>query len=534
MRFRALRWARLTLTVIALPSLVAVMTVAAGAAVEDELSHMRNIIQQAELLLEEPKVLQSLSEDDIAFMRQAIEQAKSDLKEGRYARAWHTITNWRFWVLLHEKMMQSVQKDPWLVLGPFGDPKFTSTGKGGVRVTSRSFRGLETRYIPETGEIDCTGKYQVWPQKLVGWQKVVAENHVLQADPLIDQDPWMVVYAATNIYSPEEQEVKLLLGSDHGLKVWLNGEAVFAHGGKGTPRGGQRQFQPKQDVADAHLNKGWNKVLVKLVHREGTRFFFQAVNPDLKPLEDIEFATGLLQKEGYQCLLDSMSVRDITWHGEKLITMQYHYFDVRDEAGQGRGRMIARHPGGMELKPVAGGAGESAFAWEGKLSEGLDYAQQMRFLPNQIIWEMSWQAKERLFGTGPPFFSFQMMSDSPLLWGGQGKYTLSNGNEQSFQIPPYDPARKEKWSTSMSPLKAVEIETPLGLMRMEAESTDGPERGNALLVAGGCQPATGDKPADYQWRFSFRTYVPKGKSVPAGYQNRVKITLSLVRAKGEN
>jgi len=38
-----------------------------------------------------------------------------------------------------------------------------------------------------------------------------------------------VAYVRTSVYSPQQQPARLELGSDDGVKVWLNGELVHAH-----------------------------------------------------------------------------------------------------------------------------------------------------------------------------------------------------------------------------------------------------------------------------------------------------------------
>ena len=65
-------------------------------------------------------------------------------------------------------------------------------------------------------------------------------------------------YLKTNIHSPSAQEVRFEMGSDDGIKVWLNDKVVHSNM---TSRG----CTPGQDVVKVQLNKGANKLMVKVV-----------------------------------------------------------------------------------------------------------------------------------------------------------------------------------------------------------------------------------------------------------------------------
>lgn len=70
-----------------------------------------------------------------------------------------------------------------------------------------------------------------------------------------------VAYLKTYVWSDDEQDAKLLLGSDDGVRIWLNGERVF---GRNVNRG----CTPDDDTVDIHLKKGWNELLAKI--RQGS------------------------------------------------------------------------------------------------------------------------------------------------------------------------------------------------------------------------------------------------------------------------
>ena len=69
-------------------------------------------------------------------------------------------------------------------------------------------------------------------------------------------------YFRTRIWSPEKQEVRMDLGSDDGIKVWLDGKPVFANNAN-------RPCAPGQDKAKITLEKGWQPLMVKLTQGGG-------------------------------------------------------------------------------------------------------------------------------------------------------------------------------------------------------------------------------------------------------------------------
>jgi HEAT repeat protein len=72
-------------------------------------------------------------------------------------------------------------------------------------------------------------------------------------------------YLRANIRSPQKQQVALLLGSDDGAKMWLNGKEVFA---KNTAR----TYQVDQDRVAVTLQQGWNKIMIKVMQAEGAEW----------------------------------------------------------------------------------------------------------------------------------------------------------------------------------------------------------------------------------------------------------------------
>lgn len=69
-------------------------------------------------------------------------------------------------------------------------------------------------------------------------------------------------YLKTNVFSPSERDVRLEIGSDDGVKVWLNGVVIHTNNVlRGCGRG--------DDAVDCTLNEGWNELLVKVTNNHG-------------------------------------------------------------------------------------------------------------------------------------------------------------------------------------------------------------------------------------------------------------------------
>jgi type 1 glutamine amidotransferase/HEAT repeat protein len=100
----------------------------------------------------------------------------------------------------------------------------------------------------------------------VKWQVMPASTipeapWFVQLDKVLGGDN-RVAYLRNQIWSDKEQRVKLELGSDDGIKVWLNGEVVLANNAA-------RGVNPADDVIEITLRQGWNTLLLKIIQGAG-------------------------------------------------------------------------------------------------------------------------------------------------------------------------------------------------------------------------------------------------------------------------
>lgn len=92
-----------------------------------------------------------------------------------------------------------------------------------------------------------------------------------------------VVYLKTRVFAPTRQSVNLEIGSDDGIKFWVNGELVHANNAV-------RGLTPGKDRAKATLREGWNDLRAKITqHTLGCGMSLRMVTTDGKPVSGLRF-----------------------------------------------------------------------------------------------------------------------------------------------------------------------------------------------------------------------------------------------------
>ncbi|MGH7493461.1 MAG: ThuA domain-containing protein [bacterium] len=104
-------------------------------------------------------------------------------------------------------------------------------------------------------------------QAVVKWQIMPASTiteapWLMQLDQVLGGDN-RVAYLRNQVWSDKEQRLRLELGSDDGVKVWLNGELVHANNAS-------RGTTPGDDVVEVTVGKGWNPLLLKIIQGTGS------------------------------------------------------------------------------------------------------------------------------------------------------------------------------------------------------------------------------------------------------------------------
>ncbi|MGZ5488204.1 MAG: glycoside hydrolase family 172 protein [Candidatus Aminicenantales bacterium] len=133
---------------------------------------------------------------------------------------------------------------------------------------------LQTVYPPET-EMSPAKNYKGKNGASVGWRTFKADaSGYVRLDDLIRPNEQAIVYGLAYVFSPDDRTASLLLGSDDGVRVWVNGVLVHTNPA-------YRAAEPDLDRVSVRLVKGWNRVLVKdLQGAGGWGFYLRLADPE--------------------------------------------------------------------------------------------------------------------------------------------------------------------------------------------------------------------------------------------------------------
>ncbi len=160
----------------------------------------------------------------------------------------------------------------WNLIGPFPNPRDGMLTR----------RGLDSAYAPEK-ELDLSKGYTGVNGQRVFWQRTKTPVSGRVDLSRFDPNELVVVYGLTYIHSSKDQTLPLLLGSDDGVKVILNGKVI--HRVLTI-----RVAEPDQDTVPLQLKRGWNTLLLKIENNLGGYGFYARI---LDPEECLTFsATG--------------------------------------------------------------------------------------------------------------------------------------------------------------------------------------------------------------------------------------------------
>jgi CubicO group peptidase (beta-lactamase class C family) len=203
----------------------------------------------------------------------------------------------------------------WLVLGAFPNPELPEPLPDGTR-----YLGFSTDYLETLGG---EGRAVVLPDTQVSYTEEdgaqrLATTQVCRTDPdgvldldhLYDHPDYRVAYAFCHILADEAQTAGFFLGSDDGVKVWVNGQLVHSHDVARALRRGEDRFT-------AELNAGSNTLLVKVT--DWVRDWGLAVEVADAP----SYAAALesqREKEAYGRFLDCQVVPLIGNHWNGIFT----------------------------------------------------------------------------------------------------------------------------------------------------------------------------------------------------------------------
>jgi len=152
----------------------------------------------------------------------------------------------------------------WLVLSPISVLAKPEDGGKPADVTQREAfdRDFLSQQGGETGGTPTPGQKIAIGGKDYEWRLVKADSDVVSFAPDSTAPAYSIAYAWAEIEASEAGSVILGVGSDDGVKVWVNGQVVHENW---VARGVERD----QDLFPVRLNKGANRILLKVQNVDG-------------------------------------------------------------------------------------------------------------------------------------------------------------------------------------------------------------------------------------------------------------------------
>ncbi|NIR46798.1 MAG: DUF2961 domain-containing protein [Gemmatimonadetes bacterium] len=151
--------------------------------------------------------------------------------------------------------MKPVQRwsQVWNVVGPFANPQ---------RLGTEYSPAIDSVYGPERDpSLDAT--YLDMHGDTVGWRRAEAGNDGrVRLNSHFEPNDWVVAYAQAFLFAPDAREATLMLGADDAHVLWLNGERV-------SERQGRHVSVADEIAVPVQLERGWNRVLLKLADLDG-------------------------------------------------------------------------------------------------------------------------------------------------------------------------------------------------------------------------------------------------------------------------
>jgi uroporphyrinogen decarboxylase len=161
----------------------------------------------------------------------------------------------------------------WRLLGPFDN-----TANAGFHAVLPPEEEAEVKV-----EVKAEKVYSGKDGRPLKWQahRSTYANGYVNLAQAITADPWVVGYAACELHAADECDAWFDLGSDDGIKVWLNGEPILN-------KDVYRIAGPAQDLIAVRLRQGWNAILCKIGQAEGDwGFNFRVTDALGRPWEDV-------------------------------------------------------------------------------------------------------------------------------------------------------------------------------------------------------------------------------------------------------
>lgn len=160
--------------------------------------------------------------------------------------------------------------DNWLMNGFYSNSTKTS-------ILTTDYLNGEAKVAPRDGTKMSNGST---------WYLLENTGHLIDMAGQFGAPTMCAGYAFAYVYSPTAQAVNILMGSDDGIKVWLNGQVVWTDNAFRTCVDGQ-------DSTAVNLTAGWNRLLVKVSQStSGWQFILKICDSSGKQIPGLSYTTA--------------------------------------------------------------------------------------------------------------------------------------------------------------------------------------------------------------------------------------------------
>jgi hypothetical protein len=123
--------------------------------------------------------------------------------------------------------------------------------------------------------------------------RVVQEGDFQDLLPLFREPvPNRIAYTRSYIYSPKAQEVRVRLGMNDTMRVWLNGRVIYRGAYKGAAKW-EDQNLPDMIQAWADLKQGWNELILGIANTTGGwGFSVRLTDYHGKPIQNLQITSS--------------------------------------------------------------------------------------------------------------------------------------------------------------------------------------------------------------------------------------------------
>ncbi len=155
----------------------------------------------------------------------------------------------------YQDLQPDVFMKSWLLLGPI--PVFPEgSDSKDMELQKKTFEKESLMKVGGVPKAEDEMPIQI-DGKEYKWQYCESEQDTIDLIKVFGEKEYVIAYAFAEIESPEEKDVLLGIGSDDGVKVWLNGDLIHE-------KWVGRAVNKDDDIAPAKLQKGKNQILFKV------------------------------------------------------------------------------------------------------------------------------------------------------------------------------------------------------------------------------------------------------------------------------